>query len=125
LQIGKAKISPSGFVADYKSYWFGTSDAEEAFYLAAILNSDVIDQMIKPYQSRGKFGPRDIGRLPFEFNLPRFDPEKKLHKQIAALGLKATQEAADLPKMSRLKIKAAIPLMKEINKLVLQLLESK
>jgi hypothetical protein len=125
LQIGKAKISPSGFVADYKSYWFGTNDAEEAFYLAALLNSDVIDQMIKPYQSRGKFGPRDIGRLPFEFNLPQFDPEKKLHKQIAALGLKATQEAADLPKMSRLKIKAAIPLMKEINKLFLQLLESK
>jgi len=123
LQIGKARIPTSGFVADYKTYWLGTNEAEEAFYLAAILNSDVLDQIIKPHQSRGKFGPRDICRLPFEFNISQFDPENQLHRQIAAMGLKATNEAANLPKMSRLKMKAAIPSMKEIDKLVFELLE--
>lgn len=122
LQIGRAKISPAGFVADYKTYWLGTNDTEEAFYLAAILNSGVLDQMIKPHQSRGKFGPRDIGRLPFEFNLPEYDPENKIYRRIAALGVRATEEAAALPKMSRLKMKAAIPSMKEIDGLVSELL---
>lgn len=122
LRVGKAKIAPTGFVADYKSYWFGTNDFEEAHYLAAVLNSNIINEMIKPHQSRGKFGPRDICRLPFEFDVPKFDAQSPLHKQIAKIGFQASMEAANLTKMSRLKIKAAIPSMIEIDKLVQQLL---
>jgi len=123
LRIGSATISPVGFVADYTTFWFGTNNEEEANYLAAILNSDILDQMIKKHQPKGKFGPRHITRLPFEFNVPQFDPRNQLHKQIAVTGLKATKEALNLPKMSRLKIKAAIPSMKEIDQLVLKLLK--
>jgi type I restriction-modification system DNA methylase subunit len=124
IQVGNARIHPAGFVVDYKTYWFGTNNEPEAQYLAAILNSETLDQMIKPHQSRGKFGPRDIGRLPFEFNVPRFDANDKLHAQIADLGVKAAQEAVNLQKTSRLKIKAAIPSMKEIDKLVSELLSA-
>jgi hypothetical protein len=124
LKINGAKITPAGFVADYKTYWFGSNNAKEANYLAAILNSNTMNQKIKPYQSRGKFGPRDICRLPFEFNVPMFDPNNELHTQIAALGVKAAEEAANLPKMSRLKIKAAIPSMKKIDELATKLLEN-
>jgi len=123
LQIGNATISPVGFVADYTTFWFGTNNEEEAHYLAAILNSNILDQMIKKHQPKGKFGPRHITRLPFEFNVPIFDPEDQFHRQIAAMGLKATKEAANLPKMSRLKIKAVIPSMKKIDKLVSELLK--
>jgi len=122
LEIGKAKVTPAGFVADYKTFWFGTNEANEAHYLAAILNSKVLDQMIKPHQSRGKFGPRDICRLPFEFDVPQFDPENDFHRQIAAAGAKAAKDATSLPKMSRLKMKAAIPSVKEVDKLVAELL---
>lgn len=122
IQIGNTKISPTGFIADYTTFWFETNRATEAYYLAAILNSNVLDQMIKKHQPKGKFGPRHICRLPFEFNIPKFDPKNKLHWQIAVKGLKAKKEAAKLPKMSRLKIKAAILSMKEIDKLVFELL---
>ncbi|MCJ7760341.1 hypothetical protein MUP59_04275, partial [Candidatus Bathyarchaeota archaeon] len=122
IQISNVKIPTAGFVADHKTYWFGTNNEEEAYYLTAILNSEELDQMIKPLQTRGKFGPRDIGRLPFEFNIPQFDSNNRLHKQIAALGLKATKEATNLPKTSRLKMKTTIPSMKEIDRLVHQLL---
>jgi len=44
------------------------------------------------------------------------------HKQIAALSIQALKEAVSLPKMSRLKMKTAIPSMKEIDKLVKELL---
>jgi type I restriction-modification system DNA methylase subunit len=123
LHVGKVKISPVGFVADYKTYWFGTNNEEEANYLAAILNSETMDQTIKPHQSRGKFGPRDICRLPFEFEIPQFDSGNELHKKIADLGLKAAKEAASLPKMSRLKIKASISAMNEIDELVRELMK--
>ena len=124
LQIKEAKINPTGFIADYTTYWCGTNNVEEAHYLAGILNSNVLDQMIKKNQPKGKFGPRHITRLPFEFGVPEFDPKNRLHKQIASLGIGATNEASGLPKMSRLKIKAAIPSMKEIDKLVSELMGS-
>jgi len=122
LQIGKAQISPAGFIADYTTFWFATNSPLEAHYLSAVLNSDVLDGMIKKHQPKGKFGPRHICRLPFEFGVPRYDPKNHLHRKIAALGIKATKEAAGLPKMSRLKLKAAIPSMKEIDRLVSELL---
>lgn len=122
VQVGKVNISPIGFVVDYTTFWFGTKNSEEAHYLVAILNSNVVDQMIKKHQPRGKFGPRHICRLPFEFNVPQFDPQNTLHKQIAALGIQASKEAAHLPKMSRLKMKVAMSSMKEIDKLVQELL---
>ena len=123
LQVGKARVSPVGFIADYTTFWFGTNNLQEAHYLTAILNSTVLDVMIKKHQPRGKFGPRHICRLPFEFHIPQFDSGNELHKQIAELSLNATKEAANLPKMSRLKTKDAIPSMKKIDKLVTKLLE--
>jgi hypothetical protein len=122
LTIGKAEIGPKGFIADYKTFWFSTSVRDEAYYLVAILNSNVLDERIKQYQSRGKFGPRDICRLPFEQNIPEFDPKNELHTQIAMAGLEASTEAAKVEKTSRVKTKAAIPSMKKIDRLVLELL---
>ncbi len=72
---GKTRISPCGFVADFTTYWFGTNEVEEAYYLTSILNSNPIDQIIKKEQPKGKFGPRHICRLPLEQNIPTFDPK--------------------------------------------------
>jgi hypothetical protein len=124
IEIGEARISPTGFVVDYTTFWFSTNNPEEAYYIVTVLNSSVLDQMIKDRQPKGKLGPRHITRLPFEFDVPEYDPNNRLHKQIASLGVKATNEASGLPKMSRLKIKAAIPSMKEIDKLVSELMGS-
>ena len=123
FKVDGVKISSNGFVADYKTFWFSTNDQNEAYYLVAILNSETLDKMIKPHQPRGKFGPRDITRLPFEFNIPKFDNENELHNKISYQGRKASEEVVELPRMSRKKLKFAIPSMKEINKLISELLE--
>jgi len=125
FRIGKVDISPNGFVPDVKTFYFSTNDFYEACYLAAILNSNVLDAKIKPYQTRGKFGPRDIHRRPFEFFIPNFDPKNLLHKMIAELGKGATKEVSSLQRMSRLKVKIAIPSMKAIDRLLLELLKMK
>ena len=121
--IGKTRISPTGFVPDVTTFYFSTNEPTEAHYLASILNSNVLNEKIKPHQTRGKFGPRHIHRRPFEFFIPEFNRNIKLHKKIAAYGEKAVKEAVDLPKKTRLKTKAAIPSIKEIDKLVQKLLK--
>jgi hypothetical protein len=125
LEVGKVEITPQGFIADYTTFWYGTNDIQEAYFLASILNSATIDQVIKKRQPKGKFGPRHICRLPFEQNIPQFDPKNELHKQIALAGIEASKEAIKVKKTSRTKTKTAIPSMEKIDKLVLELLNDK
>ena len=83
-RIGAFKIR--GFIADSVTYWFATDSEDEAYYLAGVLNSPLINTTIKPFQTQGLMGARDIHRRPFEVcNIPLFDPKDIIHKQIAEL----------------------------------------
>jgi len=82
-----------GFIADTTTYWFETDDPEEAYYLAAILNSPLVDKLIKPFQTKGNFGAtsgkgeRDICRRPFEVvPIPRYRGSEVVHRMLAELG---------------------------------------
>ena len=61
-------------------------DYREALYLLSIINSPIIDSLIKPLQSRGQFGPRDIHKKIFEIAIPKFDKNNPLHNELATLG---------------------------------------
>src|SRR5690606_10549000 len=67
---------------------------EEGQYLAAILNSDTLQQRVKPLQSVGQFGPRDFDKYVFAIPFPLFDRENEDHRRIAKLGGKAEEVAA-------------------------------
>jgi hypothetical protein len=41
------------FVVEHKLYWCACANRDEADYLAAILNADLVNEMIKPFQSQG------------------------------------------------------------------------
>lgn len=86
------KISANGFAVESTAYYFETNDKDEAYYLAAFLNSDIVNQAIKPLQARGLFGPRHIHKKVWEFPIPRFDPENPQHQKLAKLGQKSTTE---------------------------------
>jgi hypothetical protein len=120
---GNVKIPSTGFIPDVTTFYYSTNREEEAHYLNAILNSNILDDMIKPHQTRGKFGPRHIHRRPFEFFIPEFDNTQKLHKLIAINGRNAENEAISLPKMSRHKTKKNLRVMKDINDLTAKLLK--
>jgi hypothetical protein len=105
LEIGKTVINPMGFVADSKTYFYETNDEKDAHYLCAILNSTVLNKAIKPYQTRGLFGERDISRRPFKFPVPRFNKNnsnqlelvelsKICHAKVSSLDLKGKRSAS-------------------------------
>jgi len=92
FDISDQKVLITGFVVDVKSFYLETNDEIEALYLAATLNAPTVDKLIKPMQSRGQFGPRDIHKKVLELPIPQFDPSEEAHLKLAELGGVCTQK---------------------------------
>ncbi|MHA2238183.1 MAG: hypothetical protein ACXAB2_07415, partial [Candidatus Hodarchaeales archaeon] len=61
-QKGKRNSGGFPFLADVKVWFYETNDKSEAHYLCAVLNSNVVNQLIKPLQPQGLGGGRAIHR---------------------------------------------------------------
>ncbi len=89
-QVGKLPVQ--GFVADHVTYRYYADSEDHALYLVGVLNSKLVNEAIKPYQSQGLQGERDIHRRPFEVcPIPLFDAKKKLHRQIVEVAREARE----------------------------------
>jgi methylase of polypeptide subunit release factors len=129
FKIDSFTIKPVNFVADEATMFYETNNELEAHYLCAILNSDVVNELIKPLQPKGSKGERHIVRRPFVFPIPNFDPSNPVHRRLAELS-KACHEKASGIKLSKKSVayrrkgvrEALKAEIDEINKLVSQLL---
>ena len=74
------------FVVDVKLYWAACATLEEADYLTAILNSETVNLAIKPFQSMGLLGERDIHKKLLELPIPLFSSKDPAHRRLAELG---------------------------------------
>jgi hypothetical protein len=91
------ELSVAGFIADTDTYAYQTKNETEAHYLCGFLNADYLDKAIKPFQTRGAWGERDIHRRPFEVvPIPKFDPEDEKHQRLAELSKECHQKVAKL-----------------------------
>ena len=81
-------------VIDHKLYWSTPADEQEAFYLTAILNSEVARSRTVSLQSRGQWGARDFDKVIFTLPIPRFDAKVALHMELAAAAREAEEIAA-------------------------------
>jgi hypothetical protein len=91
----KGDLKLNGIVAGHTLHYYDTNDVGEAFYLVSILNSSILDELIKPMQSKGSFGERDICKKLFEYPVPKYDSAKPIHKRLSELGMKATNVAQE------------------------------
>lgn len=85
FEVGGQLVQARGFIADHVTYSSEVESEKEAHYLAAILNAPAVDRMIKPMQSRGQWGPRDIHKKVFDLPVPQFDPGKAAHRRLTEL----------------------------------------
>lgn len=116
-------LGPNDFIADVKTWIYETDNYDEALYLCGILNSDIINKMIKPFQPQGLGGARAIHRRPLMFDIPRFDEFDLIHQKIAELA--SYNVKAMIEKRfngSRKRIKEHLPHNDEINSSVKKLL---
>ena len=86
-------LAVSGFVADHVTYRYYADTEDHALYLVGVLNSTIVNEAIKPYQSQGLMGERDIHRRPFEVcTIPLFDPQNPLHQKIVQVARDAREK---------------------------------
>jgi hypothetical protein len=96
LNLGGQKIMLQNFIAESKLYYYETEDENEAHYLSALLNAPYVDQKIKPMQSKGSWGPRDIHKKVWELPIPGYDENKSAHNELAKLGIECTKKVTQL-----------------------------
>lgn len=93
-------------VADLKQYgtklimaeatiYFETDKVNEAYYLASILNSPIVNAIIKPMQAKGLFGERGIEKKVLELPIPIFKETNLTHQRIAELGKEAAKKSTE------------------------------
>jgi len=94
--VGQRKLGSfktCGFVAESVTYYYYPEARDEGNYLVSVLNSDVVNMLIKDFQPQGLFGERHIHRRPFEVcAIPRFDSKNPIHAQLAKLGRECREE---------------------------------
>jgi len=97
FELEGQSIETQAFVAESKVYYFDTDKKEEAYYLAAVLNSPIVDELLKPMQSRGLWGPRDIHKKVLEIAIPQYNPSDDNHQALSKLGEECAQKVEQLP----------------------------
>jgi hypothetical protein len=86
------------FVVDHKLYWAAFSDPREADYVTATLNSETVNDRIKPFQSTGLLGERDVHKKLLDLPIPIYNEAVREHRHLADLGDKAQKDAATVVK---------------------------
>ncbi len=84
------------FVADHVTYFCQIRQKEEAHYLTGLLNSPTVDELIKPMQARGLWGPRDIHKKVWELPIPQFREANKRHVRLAQISENCAKQVADM-----------------------------
>ena len=96
IEVAGQTIEAKGFVADYKAFYYDTDNEEEAYYLVTVLNSPTVDELLKPMQSRGLWGPRDICKKVLEIPIPQYNSSHENHRELSQLGEQCTQKVEQL-----------------------------
>ena len=82
-------------IVDYKLFWIACKDTQEAHYLLAIVNSDVLAEDVNKYTTPNWAGKtRDLQKHLWKLPIPEFDPANPLHAEVSDAGKAAAKDAA-------------------------------
>jgi hypothetical protein len=125
------------FLAESKLYYYDTDALQEAHLLTAVLNSSILDAKLKPLQSKGDFGPRDIHKKMWAFPISAYEGQSTIHADLASLGadcsrlagsfvasLSTSVRVGSLGRLRALLREKLQPQIVEIDKLVSKILAS-
>lgn len=87
MHLAAARVS-SDAVIENTLYWATVSGNDEALFLLAVLNSEIVTTRLRPLQSVGK-DPRHYDKAVWRLGIPEFDPKNQRHSAICALGAAA------------------------------------
>jgi hypothetical protein len=89
VKVGSSEVKVNGIIIHTTLYLYQTNNEDEAHYLTAVLNSSILNELVKPMQTKGAYGPRDFHKKPLEFPIPRYDSTNPVHRRLSELGKEA------------------------------------
>ena len=91
-----AVIPDSNAVVEHKLYWATCACEDEAYYLLAIINSNVLVAAAKPYCTTNWAKKiRDLHKHLWKLPIPRYDTDYPLHVHLGELGAAAEAECRE------------------------------
>ncbi len=81
-------------IIEHQAYWSVAGSLEEAAYVAAVLNTNVVLERVKDLQPVGQRDPRHFDNLVWTLPIPEFDAAEALHQDLAGAALHAAEVAA-------------------------------
>lgn len=85
--IAGQTLTAKPFVVDYTMYFLETNNKSEAMFVAAVLNSQVIDRNLEPFRRKDqKTHPHVVKKIFDVAPIPKFDAANPTHKRLAELG---------------------------------------
>ena len=96
-----AVLTDAATLVESKLFWISCQGQDEANYLLAIINSDVLYQAVTPFMSKGQFGARDLQKHLWELPIPAFDKSKQLHRDLSDAGAVARKRVEGILEVLR------------------------
>jgi len=93
---------PLPLIVDHKLYWVACDSEAEGHYLEAFLNSEIVNHEIKPFQSLGLLGERDIHKKVLELPIPKYKSINERCRNISSLGKEANNKVGQFIKKNTL-----------------------
>ena len=87
-------IEDDDVLVDKNAYWSVANSIEEAAYVTAIVNSEIVLHRVRDLQPVGQRDPRHFDNLVWTLPIPEFDAGEVLHTDIAAAALRAAEIAS-------------------------------
>jgi hypothetical protein len=91
VKVGDNEVKVNGIIIHTTLYLYQTNNEDEAHYLTAVLNSSILNELVKPMQTKGAYGPRHFHKKPLEFPIPRYDFDNQVHRRLSELGKEARE----------------------------------
>ena len=80
---------------DYKLFWVTCRDVQEANYLMAIINSDILAEAVNKFTTPNWAGnTRDLQKHLWKLPIPLFNPDEPMHTAVSEAGRVAAEGAA-------------------------------
>ena len=76
-------------------FWVTCRDIQEANYLLAIINSNVLYKAVASLMTKGQFGARHLHKHLWKLPIPEFDSHQSLHVAMSDAGQAAAEGAAE------------------------------
>jgi methylase of polypeptide subunit release factors len=87
-------IEDDDAMVDTSAYWSAANSLEEAAYVVAVLNTQIVLNRVKDLQPVGQRDPRHFDNLVWTLPIPEFDAAEVLHADLAVAALHASTVAA-------------------------------